>query len=94
VSGAFGWDYPPGCNSTPYDEAHVCDISKQVSTIMGEPCYAYWDEDDNIYACRASEMTSSECEPGKVGTHAWDDEQDENVNFARAAQATVNFLTY
>lgn len=22
----FGWSYPPGCNGTPYDEDHPCDV--------------------------------------------------------------------
>jgi hypothetical protein len=24
--GIFGWDYPPGCHGTPYDDDPVCDI--------------------------------------------------------------------
>lgn len=24
--GIFGWSYPPGCNGTPYDENHPCDV--------------------------------------------------------------------
>ena len=24
--GIFGWDYPPGCSGTPYDEDQPCDV--------------------------------------------------------------------
>jgi len=26
VMGIFGWSYPPGCSSTPYDEDYPCDV--------------------------------------------------------------------
>jgi hypothetical protein len=24
--GIFGWSYPPGCNGTPFDEDHPCEL--------------------------------------------------------------------
>jgi len=24
--GIFGWDYPPGCSGTPFDEPDVCEV--------------------------------------------------------------------
>jgi hypothetical protein len=89
----FGWDYPPGCSSTPYDEYGTVDLSEQVSRLVGEPCEAYWGEDDALFAMRSSERVSGEDQAPKLPiSGAWNDELPELVNLEAVAIVVAQYL--
>lgn len=89
----FGWSMPPGCHSTPFDEMGVSDLTPFVKMPAGVVCVS-WDEDGNLiesfpitipadpYAGLPEYTDQSE---RTIGSLAWDDELDEDANFARAA---------
>lgn len=48
--GIFGWSYPPGCSSTPYDEFHPCEDCELWNEIgnrcIASPTLKEYDEPD------------------------------------------------
>lgn len=50
----FGWSYPAGCNSTPYD-----DFGPEVCPVCGKE---NWDENTETYRHKSEAYCSDECE--------------------------------
>lgn len=93
--GIFGWSMPPGCGSTPYDDAGASDLTPLV-TLPAGVVGVFWDEDGNLLESYVVNVPADEAAglpeyadsaERKVGQLDWDDELDDDANLAAAAAA-------